>query len=65
MDQNYISVGSVLDLGKRILSPPDGHIQFEIVIPEKYTIIGKNGPVSGMLDGDRVQWFPRIIRRRA
>jgi hypothetical protein len=39
MEHNYISIGSVLVLGKRIFPPPDGHVQFEIVIPEKYTIL--------------------------
>jgi hypothetical protein len=51
MDQNYISLGSVLVLGKRIFPPPDGHVQFEVVIPEKYTLVGKSGPLSGTLDG--------------
>jgi len=51
MEHNYISIGSVLVLGKRIFPPPDGHVQFEIVIPEKYTIISRSGPLSGALDG--------------
>jgi hypothetical protein len=51
MDQNYISLGSVLVPGKRIFPPPDGHAQFKVMIPEKYTIVGKSGPLSGTLDG--------------
>ena len=48
--QNYISAGSVLVLGKKFIPSTSGHIQFEIVIPEKYTIISKDGPISGTLD---------------
>jgi len=51
MDQNYISLGSVLVLGKRIFPPSDGHVQFEIVIPEKYTLMSRSGSFSGTLDG--------------
>jgi hypothetical protein len=50
IDQNYVSVGSVLVLGKKLIPSASRHIQFEIVIPEKYTIIGKDGPISGTLD---------------
>jgi len=51
VDHNYISLGSVLVLGKRISPPPDGHVQFEVVIPEQYTLVGKGGPLTGTLDG--------------
>ena len=51
MDHNYISLGSVLVLGKRIFPPPDGHVQFEVVIPEQYTLVGERGPLTGTLDG--------------
>jgi hypothetical protein len=49
--QNYISVGAVLVLGKRVAPKPVGQVNFEIVIPEKYTVVGRNGQVSGTLDG--------------
>jgi hypothetical protein len=53
INQNYISVGSVRVLGMRIpLSVR--HIQFEVAIPEKYTIVGMNGQVSGALDGTEI-----------
>jgi len=51
VNQNYIPVGSVLVLGKRFAPAPIGHFQFEIAVPEKYTVVGRNGPVSGTLDG--------------
>jgi hypothetical protein len=54
VSQNYLSVGSVLVLGKRIVPDRFGHIQLEIVIPEKYTLVGKNGQISGTLDGTEI-----------
>jgi hypothetical protein len=51
IDQNYVSTGSILVLGKKIALPKDRHVQFEIMIPEKYMIVSNNGPVSGTLDG--------------
>jgi len=49
--QNYISVGPVLVLGKRLAPAVGGHVQFEIAIPGNYTIIDRRGPVAGTLDG--------------
>jgi hypothetical protein len=49
--QNYISVGPVLVLGKRLAPVLGGRLQFEIAIPEKYAIVGQHGPVAGILDG--------------
>jgi hypothetical protein len=54
VNQNYVSVGSVLVLGKRVAPAPVGHVQFEIVIPEEYTVIDRNGQVSGTLDGTEI-----------
>ena len=51
VSQSYLSVGAVLVLGKRVASTPVGLVHFQIVIPEKYTIVGRNGQVSGTLDG--------------
>ena len=51
VSQNYISVGSVLVLGKRVTSSPVQHVQFEVAIPEKYTVVARNGQISGTLDG--------------
>jgi hypothetical protein len=48
---NYVPAGSVLVLGKKLFPDNDGHVEFDVVIPAKYTIIGANGPVSGSLDG--------------
>ena len=54
VNQNYLSVGYVLVLGKRIASAAGGHLEFEIAIPEKYTVVGRNGEVSGTLDGTEI-----------
>jgi hypothetical protein len=54
VNQNYLSVGYVLVLGKRVASAAGGHLEFEIAIPEKYTVVGRNGEVSGTLDGTEV-----------
>ena len=51
VSQNYIPVGSVLVLGRRILPDKDGRAEFNVVIPAKYAIIGENGLVLGTLDG--------------
>jgi hypothetical protein len=54
VNQNYVSVGSVLVLGKRVAPAPVGHVQFEIAIPEKYTVVDRSGQVSGTLDGTTI-----------
>jgi 4-amino-4-deoxy-L-arabinose transferase-like glycosyltransferase len=54
VNQNYVSVGSVLVLGKRVPPAPVGHVQFEIAVPEKYTVVAKDGQVSGTLDGTEI-----------
>ena len=54
VSQNYVPVGSVLVLGKKIFTDSDGHVAFDVVIPAKYTIIGANGLVTGTLDGIRL-----------
>ncbi|MBV8141326.1 MAG: hypothetical protein JOZ60_04695 [Verrucomicrobia bacterium] len=51
VSQNYLSVGTVLVLGKKVAPAPLGQVHFEIVIPEKYTIVGAKSRVSGTLDG--------------
>jgi hypothetical protein len=51
VSQNYVPVGSVLVLGKKLIPDSDGHIEFNLAIPAKYAIIGANGLVSGTLDG--------------
>ena len=54
VNQNYLSVGSVRVLGKKIASSAVGHVEFEITIPENYTLVGLNGLVSGTLDGAEI-----------
>jgi hypothetical protein len=54
VNQNYLSVGSVRVLGKKIASPAVGHVGFEITIPENYTLVGLNGRVAGTLDGTEI-----------
>jgi hypothetical protein len=48
---NYVPAGSVMVLGKKLFPGNDGHVEFDVVIPAKYAIIGANGLVSGTLDG--------------
>jgi len=51
VNHNYLSVGSVLVLGKRVAPAPSGHVRFEIAIPDRYTVVSRNGEFSGTLDG--------------
>ena len=54
VSRNYVPVGSVLVLGKKLAPDTNGHIEFNVVIPAKYAIIGANGLVSGTLDGTKL-----------
>ena len=54
ISQNYIPVGSVLVLGRRIVPDKDGRAEFNVVIPAKYMIIGENGLVTATLDGIKI-----------
>jgi hypothetical protein len=54
VNQNYLSVGSVLVLGMRITVSQTRHVQFEVAIPEKYAVVGRHGKVSGTLDGTEI-----------
>ncbi len=51
---NYLSVGPVAVLGKSFGPAPVGHLQFEIAIPESYTVVGTSSRVSGTLDGSKI-----------
>ena len=55
VNQNYISVGAVMVPGKTITPAPVGHIQFDVAIPETYTVVGRNGRISGTLDGIAIE----------
>ena len=54
VSRNYVPVGSVLVLGKKLAPDANGHLEFNVVIPAKYAIIGANGLVSGTLDGTKL-----------
>src|ERR1700736_5588735 len=54
VSRNYVPVGSVLVLGKKLDPDTNGHVEFNVVIPAKYAIIGANGLVSGTLDGTKL-----------
>jgi 4-amino-4-deoxy-L-arabinose transferase-like glycosyltransferase len=60
INQNYISVGSLMVLGKRLPPSENGKIEFEIVIPEKYAIINENGLLAGTLDGNECDGFREL-----
>jgi hypothetical protein len=51
IDQNYISVGSLMALGKKLAEDGGGKIEFDISIPERYAIVDENGLAAGKLDG--------------
>ena len=51
VDQNYVSVGSVMVLGKKLIPAQDGKMQFAVVIPVKYAMMCDDGPVAAVLDG--------------
>jgi 4-amino-4-deoxy-L-arabinose transferase-like glycosyltransferase len=51
VSDNYIAVGPVLVLGKKIMPDKIGRFEFDLPIPAKYTIVGPHGLVSGSLDG--------------
>jgi hypothetical protein len=55
--ENYIpisrgfAVTHLAALGRTLSNPVAGEVSFEIVIPERYSCVGPNGPVTGILDG--------------
>jgi hypothetical protein len=51
VSENYIPVGSVLVLGKKLVPAEGGQVDFEIAIPARYAIVGANGLATGTLDG--------------
>jgi hypothetical protein len=51
VNRNYVSIGSVMVLGKRVAPDPSGHVQFDIVIPERYCVVTGDGEAHGTLDG--------------
>ncbi len=57
---NYVSVGNFAVLGKELPAAPDGVVSFEVTIPERYSILTKQGSAAGTLDGqplDGVRWL--------
>jgi hypothetical protein len=51
IEHNYLKVGHVEVAGKMIIPSPDGHLVFDVVIPQRYTLVSPEGPVSGTLNG--------------
>ena len=48
---NYVPVGYLDVLGKMLAVGPDGTASFDLVVPERYLIVAKDGEVAGTLDG--------------
>lgn len=48
---NYVPVGYLDVLGKKLAVGPDGTASFDLVVPERYLIVAKDGEVAGTLDG--------------
>ena len=58
IEHNYLRVGQIAVAGKMIAPSPDGRVEFDVVIPQRYTLVSCEGPMSGNLDetpfqGDR------------
>jgi hypothetical protein len=56
MRKNYVSNGGKLFVaGKKLGNiPPEGAISFHTLIPARYAIVSKKGPLSGTLDGQPI-----------
>jgi hypothetical protein len=48
---NYVPVGYLDVLGKKLAVGPDGTASFDVVVPERYLIVARDGDVAGTLDG--------------
>jgi hypothetical protein len=51
IEHNYLTVGHVEIAGKMIAPSPDGPMEFDVVIPQRYTLVSREGLMSGNLDG--------------
>ena len=57
---NYLPVGYLAVLGKQLAPAQNGVTSFEVTIPERYSVITKQGSVIGTLDGqtlDGARWL--------
>ena len=50
IEHNYLRVGQIAVAGKMIASSPDGRVEFDVVIPQRHTLVSCEGPMSGNLD---------------
>jgi Dolichyl-phosphate-mannose-protein mannosyltransferase len=55
IEHNYLRVDQVEVAGKMIAPSPDGRMEFDVVIPQRYTLVSPEGPISGNLDGTPFQ----------
>jgi hypothetical protein len=55
IEHNYLRVDQVEVAGKMIRPLPDGRMEFDVVIPQRYTLISSEGPMRGNLDGTPFQ----------
>ena len=55
IEHNYLRVDQVEVAGKMIAPSPDGRMEFDVVIPQRYTLVSPEGPMSGNLDGTPFQ----------
>jgi hypothetical protein len=54
ISKNYVHVDGGRVLGKRVAAAPNVATEFEITIPERYSIITPSGPVEGTIDGQPI-----------
>jgi hypothetical protein len=60
LEENYVRVEGCHTLGKRLAVTGRAALSFQIIIPEKYGVIGREGEVKGALDGqplDGPRWL--------
>ncbi len=58
--ENYLNLGELCVLGKRLQIPRAGPVSFEIAIPQTYSLISAKGALAGTLDGTPISG-PRAL----
>jgi hypothetical protein len=51
IEHSYVRVANISVVGKKLVPSPDGRVEFDVAIPQRYTLVSRAGPISGILDG--------------
>jgi hypothetical protein len=51
LKDNYLTAGGISIVGKRLTPSQDGRVKFEVAIPQRYTLVSRDGVIRGTLDG--------------